>query len=98
MGAPYPAIPANNSSIVCEQEAVYKPRQAEESILYGVVAENLETFLLIRWSGLILQKRYSLCVTPIFRGGIVSPRWSDDAAHVAAATVARADAIVSWNF
>ena len=29
---------------------------------------------------------------------IVSPRWKDDALHVAAATVARSDAIVSWNF
>lgn len=29
---------------------------------------------------------------------VVGPRWADDAAHVAAATVARADAIVSWNF
>lgn len=28
---------------------------------------------------------------------IVGLRWADDAAHVAAATVARADAIVSWN-
>jgi hypothetical protein len=31
--------------IACEREAVYAPRQAEESILYGVVAENLETFI-----------------------------------------------------
>jgi predicted nucleic acid-binding protein len=30
--------------------------------------------------------------------GILDPQWSDDATHVAAATVARADAIVSWNF
>lgn len=30
--------------------------------------------------------------------GILEPRWIDDATHVAAATVARADAIVSWNF
>lgn len=30
--------------------------------------------------------------------GIVSPRFVADATHVAAATVARADAIVSWNF
>jgi len=30
--------------------------------------------------------------------GVVSPQSMDDAAHVAAATVARADAIVSWNF
>jgi len=29
---------------------------------------------------------------------ILTARWSDDAAHVAAATIARADAIVSWNF
>ena len=32
------------------------------------------------------------------KAGILTPRWADDAAHVAAATVARADAIVSWNF
>jgi len=30
--------------------------------------------------------------------GVVSPNWRDDALHVAAATVARADAIFSWNF
>ena len=30
--------------------------------------------------------------------GILGPKWIDDATHVAAATVARADAIVSWNF
>jgi predicted nucleic acid-binding protein len=30
--------------------------------------------------------------------GIVSPRFIDDATHVAVATVSRADAIVSWNF
>ena len=29
---------------------------------------------------------------------IVGLRWADDAAHVAAATVARADAIASWEF
>ena len=29
---------------------------------------------------------------------ILGPRWREDATHVAAATVARADAIVSWNF
>ncbi len=29
---------------------------------------------------------------------VVGPRWADDAAHVASATIARADAIVSWNF
>jgi predicted nucleic acid-binding protein len=29
---------------------------------------------------------------------ILGPRWEDDAAHVASATVAGADAIASWNF
>ena len=30
--------------------------------------------------------------------GILTPKWANDALHVAVATVARADAIVSWNF
>jgi hypothetical protein len=30
--------------------------------------------------------------------GILTAQWADDAAHVAAATVANADLIVSWNF
>lgn len=29
---------------------------------------------------------------------IVSEKWKDDCLHVATATIARADAIVSWNF
>jgi predicted nucleic acid-binding protein len=32
------------------------------------------------------------------RTGIVSPRYANDALHVALATVARADVLVSWNF
>jgi hypothetical protein len=32
------------------------------------------------------------------QAGILGQRWADDAAHVAIATVARVDAIVSWNF
>lgn len=32
------------------------------------------------------------------KAGIVGSRWLDDAAHVAAAAVAEADLIVSWNF
>jgi predicted nucleic acid-binding protein len=30
--------------------------------------------------------------------GILGPKWIDDMTHVAAATIARVDAIVSWNF
>lgn len=32
------------------------------------------------------------------RAGVLGKRWLGDCQHVAAATVARADAIVSWNF
>lgn len=32
------------------------------------------------------------------KADVLGPRWIDDAAHVAIATLARADAIVSWNF
>ena len=32
------------------------------------------------------------------QAGILGPRWGDDATHIAAATLAKADAIVSWNF
>ncbi|MFH0979989.1 MAG: hypothetical protein V2A79_00435 [Planctomycetota bacterium] len=32
------------------------------------------------------------------RAGILDSKWRNDALHVAAATVARADAILSWNF
>lgn len=32
------------------------------------------------------------------RAGVVPPKFGDDALHVAQATVARADVLVSWNF
>jgi hypothetical protein len=35
----------HQDSVVAESGRVYTPRHAEESILYGIVAENLETFL-----------------------------------------------------
>jgi hypothetical protein len=38
-----------------------------------------------------LQERY-------LEAGILGESWPDDALHVAIATVARADLIVSWNF
>jgi len=37
-------------------------------------------------------------VAAYLRAGIVSPKWSDDALHVALATVSHCSAIVSWNF
>jgi len=32
------------------------------------------------------------------RAGVVTPKYADDALHVAHATIAQADVIVSWNF
>ncbi len=32
------------------------------------------------------------------RAGVVTPKYADDALHVAQATLARVDVIVSWNF
>ena len=42
-------ISPDRGSVVCDSTAVYRPRNAEESILYSVVAENLETFLSRQW-------------------------------------------------
>lgn len=42
--------------------------------------------------------RYSICVTLNLSANILGPKWLDDMTHVAAATVYRADAIISWNF
>ncbi len=39
----------------------------------------------------VLAKAYVLA-------GVIGERWFEDCTHVAAATIARADAIVSWNF
>lgn len=38
-----------------------------------------------------LQQRY-------LDAGILTPKWEDDALHVAMATVSRCDVMVSWNF
>ena len=40
---------------------------------------------------IILQEAY-------VQAGVVTPKYMDDALHVAQASLARADAIVSWNF
>lgn len=45
-----------------------------------------------------IDERVVDLATAYLEAGVVGSRWFDDAIHVAAATVARADAIVSWNF
>ena len=42
-------------------------------------------------ASLALQRGY-------LEAGIVSPKWADDALHVALATTSKCDLIVSWNF
>jgi hypothetical protein len=39
------ALPAGLAFGVCDSPAMYSPRHAEESVLFAVVAEQLETFL-----------------------------------------------------
>lgn len=59
-------------------------------ILQGIPVENLER---IELSDEVYDLREAY-----LQARILSPKWSDDLLHVAAATVARADAMVSWNF
>ncbi len=61
-----------------------------QNILKGLPPESLE-MVSLRAEVLLLSGAY-------VEAGVVGPRWLNDATHVAAATVARADAIVSWNF
>ncbi len=61
-----------------------------QSILKDLPLESLEMVALTT-EVLSLRDAY-------VHAGVVGPRRVNDAAHVAAATVARADAIVSWNF
>jgi len=76
-------------SEVVIREILNAPSRVQE-ILFSIPPDTLER-IDITEEILSLRDAY-------LSGGIVSQRWSDDAAHVAAATVARADAIVSWNF
>jgi len=61
-----------------------------KEILSGLPAACLE-FVPLTTEILALRDAY-------IRPGVVGSPWLNDAAHVAAATVACADAIVSWNF
>ena len=59
-------------------------------VLESLAPRHVERFLLTR-EILELRDHY-------LAERILPHKWADDAMHVAAATVARADAIVSWNF
>lgn len=76
-------------SEVVVQEILNAPARVQE-VLFSIPSDTLERIELTQ-EILSLRDAY-------LSAAIISTRWRDDAAHVATATVARADAIVSWNF
>jgi len=76
------------SEIVFE-ELENAPRQVRDIVF--TLPENMLESIAISEEIILLRKEYEAA-------GILGPKWIDDMTHVAAATVARVDAIVSWNF
>jgi predicted nucleic acid-binding protein len=76
------------SDIVLE-ELEGSPKRVSE-ILLSLPESGLE-FISITEEIIQLRNEYETA-------GILGPKWIDDMTHVAAATIARVDAIVSWNF
>lgn len=61
-----------------------------QNILLSLPEKTVEK---VELTGEILELR-----NEYMKAKILGPEWIDDATHVAVATVARADAIISWNF
>lgn len=76
-------------SEVVVQEILQAPENVQ-NLLGSIPASSIEKVPL---SPEIIELR-----NVYIKAGILGPKWIDDATHVAAATVARADAIASWNF
>jgi predicted nucleic acid-binding protein len=76
------------STVVLEELKPAPP--AVRTILSGLPTPNVET-LKDLIAAIELRDAY-------LEAGILTPKSMNDATHVAAATVARVDAIVSWNF
>lgn len=76
------------SSFLVADELERAPETVKQ--LFGAMLTTIE-LIRVTPEALTLQAAY-------VSAGIVSPRWADDALHVALATVASADLIVSWNF
>lgn len=70
-------------------ELVSAPEQVQ-NLLQRVIDSGCERLILNRETEQ-LQDAY-------LTAGVVTPQYADDALHVAHATLARADVIVSWNF
>ena len=76
------------SEIVFE-ELEHAPQRVREIVLS--LPEKMLESIAISEEIIQLRKEYETA-------DILGPKWIDDMTHVAAATVARVDAIVSWNF
>ncbi|MFA7238243.1 MAG: hypothetical protein WC058_15395 [Phycisphaeraceae bacterium] len=62
---------------------------------FAAILENLPVTQL---ENVIIDTEVESLRDAYLQAAILSRRWEDDATHVAAASVAGADAIVSWNF
>lgn len=69
---------------------ICKAKAEVQEILDSISKDSIEVIALTK-EVIELRDAY-------MKAGILGPRWIDDATHVACASVARADAIVSWNF
>lgn len=76
------------TSVLAADEIAQAPAEIRE--LYDHLLHRAE-LVAVDQEALALQEAY-------LAAGIVTPKWADDALHVALATVAAADLIVSWNF
>lgn len=75
-------------SALVEDEIADAPQCVRD--YYGDVVGYAETVTPSR-PAILLQQAY-------LDAGVITPKWMDDALHVATATVAECDMIVSWNF
>jgi len=71
-------------------EEIEKAPDHVKELLKSISADNIELFL--------LSKEMIDLRDAFIHAGILTPKSLYDATHVAIATVAKADAIVSWNF
>jgi hypothetical protein len=71
------------------RELIEAPEQVQD--LFARTLSNCGERLPLTAEAIALQEAY-------VQAGVVTPRYMDDALHVAQASPARSDAIVSWNF
>ncbi|HET6457176.1 MAG TPA: PIN domain-containing protein [Armatimonadota bacterium] len=63
--------------------------------------QNVQDFYaeVLAYAGSVFPTQQAILLQQAYLdAGVVSPKWADDALHVATATLAECDIIVSWNF